>query len=160
MSNTAAAEEGAIDTQELLRVLSAVKQGDFSSRMRMRGSKANKQVASALNEIILLNDQTATEFERVADAVSKEGRVEVRARIGRASGQWAAKVRSVNSLVGALAQQSDEMGRVIGAVAKGDLSKKLALTADDDRPLKGDFLRTARLVNGMVALRDYEDRIE
>ena len=49
-------DEGTIDREELLRVLSAVKKGDFSSRMKVRGSKANKQVAEALNDIILLND--------------------------------------------------------------------------------------------------------
>ena len=59
--------------EELLEVLSAVKQGDFSSRMRVRGSKANKQVAAALNDIIFLNDQTATEFERVAVRSRRKG---------------------------------------------------------------------------------------
>ncbi|MDP3153744.1 MAG: response regulator [Archangium sp.] len=144
-----ARDEGGIDREDLLTVLSAVKRGDFSIRMKVRGTRANKQVAAALNDIISLNDQTATEFDRVATAVSKEGRVEVRAKVSRAPGSWASKVNSVNTLVGALAQQSDEMGRVIGAVAKGDLSKKLSLTVGDDA-LKGDFLRTARLVNGMV----------
>ena len=143
------ARESGVDHVELLRVLSAVKQGDFSARMSVRGNKSNKAVAEALNDIIALNAQTANEFERVATAVSQEGRVEERARLARASGQWSAKVRSVNLLVGALAQQNDEMGRVIGAVAKGDLSKKISLTVGD-RELRGDFLRTARLVNGMV----------
>ncbi len=138
-----------VDHEELLEVLSAVKSGDFSSRMRVKGSKANRQVAAALNEIIQLNSYTASEFDRVANAVAKEGRVEARAKLNRAAGEWAAKVNSVNTLVGALAQQNDEMGRVIGAVAQGDLSKRLSLTVDD-HALKGDFLRTARLVNGMV----------
>src|SRR5688572_21127191 len=104
-----------IDHAELLQVLSAVKQGDFGSRMRVKGSKANRQVAAALNEIIQLNNQTANEFARVANAVAKEGRVETRARQNRVAGQWAAKINSVNTLVGVIAQQSDEMGRVIGA---------------------------------------------
>ncbi|MGV3621129.1 MAG: response regulator [Archangium sp.] len=143
------ARESGVDHVELLRVLSAVKQGDFSVRMPVRGSKSNKAVADALNDIIAFNAQTAHEFERVANAVASEGRVEERARVARAQGQWSAKVRSVNLLVGALEQQNDEMGRVIGAVAKGDLSKKISLTVGD-RELRGDFLRTARLVNGMV----------
>src|SRR6187402_2228920 len=96
-------DEGAIDREELLRVLSAVKRGDFSSRMPVRGSKANKQVAAALNDIIMLNEATAAEFDRVASAVSQEGRVEARAKLARAPGKWAAKINSVNMLVGALA---------------------------------------------------------
>ena len=41
------------------------------------------------------------------------------------------------------------MARVIGAVAKGDLSKSMALDIDG-RPLEGEFLRTAKTVNRMV----------
>ena len=41
------------------------------------------------------------------------------------------------------------MGRVIGAVAKGDLSQSMPLEIGG-QPLKGEYLRTAKLVNGMV----------
>ena len=41
------------------------------------------------------------------------------------------------------------MARVIGAVAKGDLSKTMA-TEIEGRPLQGEFLRTAKTVNTMV----------
>ena len=56
----------------------------------------------------------------------------------------------MNSMVGDLVQPTNEMARVIGAVAKGDLSQTMALEIDD-KPLQGEFLRSARLVNGMVA---------
>src|SRR5262249_13739232 len=39
--------------------------------------------------------------------------------------------------------------RVIGAVAKGDLSQTMALDVDG-RPLRGEFLRTAKTVHRMV----------
>ncbi len=39
--------------------------------------------------------------------------------------------------------------RVIGAVAKGDLSQTMAIEIEG-RPLAGEFLRTARTVNTMV----------
>jgi HAMP domain-containing protein/CheY-like chemotaxis protein/signal transduction histidine kinase len=42
-----------------------------------------------------------------------------------------------------------EMARVIGAVAKGDLSQTMALDVDG-RPLKGQFLRAAATANTMV----------
>ena len=47
-------------------------------------------------------------------------------------------------------QPSTEVARVIGAVAKGDLSQTMALEVDG-RSLKGEFLHTARVVNTMVA---------
>ncbi len=43
-----------------------------------------------------------------------------------------------------------EVARVIGSVAKGDLSQTMALEVDG-RSLKGEFLHTARVVNTMVA---------
>src|SRR5260221_14692713 len=41
------------------------------------------------------------------------------------------------------------MARVIGSVAKGDLSQSMALEIDG-RPLQGEFLRSAKTVNTMV----------
>ena len=48
-----------------------------------------------------------------------------------------------------LVQPTTEVARVIGAVAKGDLSQSMALEIDG-RPLTGEFLRTAKVVNTMV----------
>jgi HAMP domain-containing protein len=55
----------------------------------------------------------------------------------------------VNGLIEDFAQPTAEVGRVIGAVAEGDLRRKMALDIDG-RPLRGEFLRTASLVNTMV----------
>ena len=41
------------------------------------------------------------------------------------------------------------MARVIGAVAKGDLTQTVAVEAEG-QPLRGEFLSTAEMVNGMV----------
>ncbi len=67
-----------------------------------------------------------------------------------ASGDWAECLESVNGLIGDLVQPSTEVARVIGSVAKGDLSQTMALEVDG-RSLKGEFLHTARVVNTMVA---------
>src|SRR6185503_17818099 len=82
-------------------------------------------------------------------SVGKEGKIAQRASIGSASGGWAACIDSVNSLIGDLVQPSTEVARVIGAVAKGDLSQTMSLDVDG-RPLRGEFLHTARVVNTMV----------
>jgi HAMP domain-containing protein len=79
---------------------------------------------------------------------AREGKISQRASIGSASGDWAECLDSVNSLIGDLVQPT-EVARVIGAVAKGDLSQSMALEVDG-RSLKGEFLHTARVVNTMV----------
>src|SRR5205085_10974124 len=89
------------------------------------------------------------EFERIGTVVGKEGKIKQRAALGAATGSWAAWVHSVNSLIGDLVQPTEEVARVIGAVAKGDLSQRIALE-NEGNPLKGEFLRIGKTVNKMV----------
>ena len=65
------------------------------------------------------------------------------------SGFWRDSIASVNELIDDLVHPTSETARVIGAVAQGDLSQTMALEIDD-RPLQGEFLRTAKTVNKMV----------
>jgi HAMP domain-containing protein len=88
-------------------------------------------------------------IRRISSAVGKEGKINQRASLGSVSGDWAECLDSVNGLIGDLVQPSTEVARVIGAVAKGDLSQTMALEVDG-RSLKGEFLHTARVVNTMV----------
>ena len=81
---------------------------------------------------------TREEFGRISKAVGKEGRITQRASIGLGQGSWAVCVESVNELVGDLVRPSNEVARVIGAAAEGDLSQTMALEVDG-RPLKGEL---------------------
>jgi HAMP domain-containing protein len=147
-AKTATAEQG-IDTSLLLNTLIAFKEGNFAVRLPVDQTGVAGKVNDTLNEIFRLNAHTAAEFARISSAVGKEGKISQRASIGTVSGDWAGWIESVNSLIGDLVQPSTEVARVIGAVAKGDLSQTMALEVDG-RPLKGEFLHTARVVNTMV----------
>ncbi|HEU5099436.1 MAG TPA: HAMP domain-containing protein, partial [Roseiflexaceae bacterium] len=89
------------------------------------------------------------EFARISTVVGKEGRIAQRATLGAPGGSWGACVNSVNTLITDLAHPTTEMTRVIGAVARGDLSQTIALEIDG-QPLQGEFLRTGMIVNTMV----------
>jgi HAMP domain-containing protein len=134
----------------LLRTLTAMKKGDFSARMPVEFVGAQGKIADTLNEIAEMNERTAVEIERIATTVGKEGKLSARAQLPTAGGRWMVFAESVNSLIGDLVQPTNEIARVIGAVARGDLSRTMT-TEFDGRPLKGEFLRTARTVNTMVA---------
>jgi HAMP domain-containing protein/signal transduction histidine kinase/CheY-like chemotaxis protein len=137
-----------LDTTELLNALVAFKNGNFAVRLPADRTGVGGKVYDALNEIFGQNEQMAQEFARISNAVGKEGKITQRA--GRiAKGGYAACVESVNSLITDLVQPSTEVARVIGAVAKGDLTQKMALEVEG-RSLKGEFLHTARVVNTMV----------
>src|SRR5258706_9064110 len=137
------------ETNVLLETLIAFKQGEFSVRMPVDLVGMDGKIADALNEILELNEKLASALDRISRSVGKEGRIAQRASIGSASGGWAACIESVNSLIGDLVQPSTEVARVIGAVAKGDLTQTMSLDVDG-RPLRGEFLHTARVVNTMV----------
>src|SRR5207245_2764844 len=96
------------------------------------------------------NQLIAEEFDRVATVVGKEGRIRQRASLPMATGSWSECIDSVNTLIADLVQPTTEVARVIGAVAKGDLSQTMALEIEG-RPLTGEFLRMANVVNTMVA---------
>ena len=138
-----------LDTSRLLETLAALKRGDFSVRMPVDWTGTAGKVADTLNEVIELNERMANELQRVSVAVGKEGDISARAAVGQASGAWGSSVDSVNALIGALLAPMNEMGRVIGAVAKGDLSQTMAI-GTNGTALKGEFLRAATTVNTMV----------
>ncbi len=139
-----------LETSVLLKTLIAFRDGDFSARLPVDRTGVAGKIADTLNDIFKLNERMASEFSRISGAVGKEGKIQQRATLGAASGQWAECLESVNGLIGDLVQPSTEVARVIGAVAKGDLSQNMALEVDG-RSLKGEFLHTARVVNTMVA---------
>src|SRR5215510_8467313 len=56
---------------------------------------------------------------------------------------------SVNVLIDDLLWPTAEVTRSIAAVAKGDLSQTMRLEVEG-RPLEGEFLRTANIVNTMI----------
>jgi HAMP domain-containing protein len=144
-----AAASDSLDLEQLLSVLTAMRKGDFSVRMPVSKTGVAGKIADTLNEIAELNEEMAQEFERVSLAVGKEGRIKQRATLVGAGGSWAASVSSVNALIGDLVQPTSEVARVIGAVAKGDLSQSMALDIEG-RPLMGEFLRIGKTVNSMV----------
>ena len=139
----------AIDSRALLTALTALKKGDSSARLPLNWTGVAGKVADTFNEVIELNERMANELERISRVVGKEGKIDQRPSLGSVSGSWEAALSSVNALIGDLVHPTSETARVIGAVAQGDLSQTMALEIDD-RPLQGEFLRTARTINTMV----------
>src|SRR5579863_3900538 len=137
-----------LDANQVLATLIAFKKGDFSARLPVNQIGLAGKIADVLNDIFELNENMASELARVSTAVGKEGRISRRASLPGAGG-WASCMESVNSLISDLVQPSTEVARVIGAVAQGDLSQKMSLEVEG-RPLQGEFIRTARVVNTMV----------
>ena len=138
-----------LDAKELLAVLTAVQKGDFTARLVVADGGAVGRVADTLNAVIEQNEALVAELERVRSEVGKKGRLTERAALPGTTGGWRSAVGHVNELIVDLGQPVAEMERVIGAVAQGDLSQRVELEVEG-RPVRGEFLRTAKMVNTMV----------
>jgi HAMP domain-containing protein/signal transduction histidine kinase/CheY-like chemotaxis protein len=141
--------EGEVDTVQLLAAFRAFRRGDFSVRMPKGLSGVAGELAEAFNDVVELNDRMTKEFERLGDTVGRQGKISHRARLPGAQGSWAFSVDAVNTLITDMIHPTAEMARVIGAVAKGDLSQTMDLE-NEERPLRGEFLRIGKVVNTMV----------
>ena len=107
------------------------------------------KVADTFNEIVAANQRMAEQLERVGQVVGREGKTRQRVRFGLSEGAWGEMESSVNSLIDDLLWPTTEVTRAIAAVAQGDLLQTVQLDVDG-RPLKGEFLRSAKIVNTMI----------
>ncbi|WP_318013248.1 HAMP domain-containing protein [Mesorhizobium sp. CA6] len=143
------ASRAQLDRRQILNSLKAFRRGDFSVRIDNIYEGIDSDIADAFNQIVELNDQVTKEFERLSRVVGKDGRIGERGHVRNATGSWESSVRSVNDLIEDMVQPTAEVARVIGAVAKGDLSQTMMVEIDG-RPLRGEFLRIGKIVNTMV----------
>ncbi|WP_096058982.1 HAMP domain-containing protein [Carbonactinospora thermoautotrophica] len=135
--------------KRLLAALEAVRDGNFRKRLAVTGDGLYAEIAMVFNEMVERNQHLANELARVRRLVGRDGRLTERLNPGPCEGAWGAMIENANALVDDLVRPTAEVGRVLGAVAQGDLSQKMELRIDD-RPLRGEFLRMGRTVNGMV----------
>ncbi|HWA85879.1 MAG TPA: HAMP domain-containing protein, partial [Opitutus sp.] len=135
--------------KHLVGALDALRDGDYSVRIPSEWTGLEARVIERFNEISARMDRYNTSLLRLRRQVGEEGKIGERLAIGDAVGSWAERIEAVNALVDDLSRPTLEVGRVIGAVAKGDLSQSMPLELSG-RPLRGEYLRTAKLVNGMV----------
>ncbi len=139
-----------IDLKQILRALQAVRDGNFAVRLPADQTGLAGKIADTFNEMVSCNERLAQELDRAGRLVGKEGKTRVRVTSERRNGAWGEMETSVNTLIDDLLWPTAEVTRTITAVAKGDLTQNLRLEADG-RPLKGEFLRAATVVNEMIA---------
>ena len=149
------------EVDRLLAALTAVRDGDFRAKLRVPvdADSPMARLATVVNEVVERNRHLTGELDRVRRVVGRDGRLDERLRPGNGQGAWAGAVTAANDLLDELVRPTVEVGRVLGAVAAGDLTQTIDLRSGDQR-LRGEFLRMARTVNGMVGqLRDFADEV-
>jgi len=137
------------DLRAILASLQQMQQGDFSARLPGSWTGLPGKIADTFNDIVAANEQMARELKRVGQAVGKEGRTRERIHFRTRDGAWGEMEVSVNTLVDDLLRPTTEVTGAIAAVAQGNLNQTVRLDVDG-RPLEGEFLRSANIVNTMI----------
>ncbi|MBF6045325.1 HAMP domain-containing protein [Streptomyces sp. NRRL B-1677] len=146
-----------VDTAALTRLLtalSAMRDGNFRKRLTVSGDGVMAEIAAVFNEVADRNLQLTGELARVRRVVGREGKLTERLEVGACEGAWAAAIDASNALVDDLVRPVSEVGRVLSAVAEGDLEQRMDLRSQGAdgaaHPLRGEFLKVGRTVNGLV----------
>src|SRR4030081_3872763 len=138
-----------LDLNRLLDVLRAMQAGNFSVRLPASQVGVAGKICDTFNTIIDANQRIAQQLEHVGEVVGREGKTRTRVRFGLSDGAWADMETSVNTLIDDLLWPTTAVTRTVTAVARGDLLQTVPLDVDG-RALKGEFLRSANIVNTMI----------
>src|SRR5262249_22441915 len=142
-------ENSPVELHNLLLSLRAMRSGDFSVRMGVEQAGILGKIADTFNDIVASNERMAQQLECEGQVVGREGKTRHRVKFALSGGAWGEMESSVNTLIDDLIWPTKEVTTAISAVAQGDLLKTVRLEVDG-RPLKGEFLEAATIVNTMI----------
>ncbi|MFE2111726.1 HAMP domain-containing protein, partial [Kitasatospora sp. NPDC059463] len=128
------AEAGHVEQSEqvlrqLLAGLTAVRDGDFRTRLRPDLPGVPGEIAAVFNGMVEQLARVTSEVTRVAREVGSEGRLGGQAHVPGASGTWLDLTDAVNAMAGDLTRQLRNIAQVTTAVAEGDLTQKIRVDA-------------------------------
>ncbi|MEU9757508.1 HAMP domain-containing protein, partial [Streptomyces althioticus] len=132
------------ELRQLLAGLTAVRDGDFGTRLPGDADGLMGDIAKVFNGMVDQLSLFTSEVTRVAREVGTEGTLGGQAQVPGVSGTWADLTDSVNAMAGNLTAQVRNVAQVTTAVAKGDLSQKITVDA------RGEILELKNTINTMV----------
>ena len=137
-------DAGELELRQLLAGLTAVRDGDFGTRLPDDADGLLGEIAQVFNGMVDQLSLFTSEVTRVAREVGTEGRLGGQADVPGVSGTWKDLTESVNAMAGNLTDQVRSIAEVTTAVAKGDLSQKIRVDA------RGEILELKDTINTMV----------
>ncbi|MFJ3765648.1 HAMP domain-containing protein [Streptomyces sp. NPDC090082] len=142
------------ELRQLLAGLTAVRDGDFGTRLPDEADGLMGEISQVFNGMVDQLSLFTSEVTRVAREVGTEGTLGGQAVVPGVSGTWADLTDSVNAMAGNLTTQVRDIAQVATAVAKGDLSQKIDVVA------RGEILELKNTINTMVdQLSSFADEV-
>ncbi|WP_306329838.1 HAMP domain-containing protein [Streptomyces venezuelae] len=142
------------ELRQLLAGLTAVRDGDFGTRLPDEADGLMGEISLVFNGMVDQLSLFTSEVTRVAREVGTEGTLGGQAAVPGVSGTWADLTDSVNAMAGNLTTQVRDIAQVATAVARGDLSQKIDVDAH------GEILELKNTINTMVdQLSSFADEV-
>jgi nitrogen fixation/metabolism regulation signal transduction histidine kinase len=135
--------------EQLLAAMVAVGDGDFSVQLPRHWEGVNGKLAESFNAIVSHNRRLERDLALVGEKVGRMGQTRHRLAPTNRQGAWSHMEQSINGLIDDLVRPVETMTAAMAGVAKGDLTRTVPLEADG-RPLLGEFLSSANIVNRMI----------
>jgi signal transduction histidine kinase/HAMP domain-containing protein/ActR/RegA family two-component response regulator len=132
------------DLEPILKVLVALREGDFTERAPEDGTGTVGDIGRAVNAFVDQLRDVSSEVIRVAREVGGDGKLGAQADVRGVRGTWRELTDHVNMLAGNLTSQVRNIAAVTTAVANGDLSRKITVDA------RGEILELKNTINTMV----------
>jgi len=130
--------------RNIASVTTAVANGDLSKKITVDVKGEILELKNTINTMVDQLNSFASEVTRVAREVGTEGKLGGQAVVKGVSGVWKDLTDNVNSMASNLTDQVRNIADVSTAVARGDLSKKITVSA------KGEILELKNTINTMV----------
>ncbi|MEV6022300.1 HAMP domain-containing protein [Streptomyces sp. NPDC052036] len=140
--------------RDIALVTTAVAKGDLSRKVTVHVAGEMLELKNTVNTMVDQLASFSSEVTRVAREVGTEGELGGQAQVPGVSGVWKDLTDSVNLMAGNLTAQVRGIAQVTTAVANGDLSQKVTVSA------RGEMAQLAETINQMTeTLRTFADEV-
>ncbi|ADI06478.1 two-component system sensor kinase [Streptomyces bingchenggensis BCW-1] len=140
--------------RDIALVTTAVAKGDLSRKVTVHVAGEMLELKNTVNTMVDQLSSFASEVTRVAREVGTEGELGGQAKVPGVAGVWKDLTDSVNLMAGNLTAQVRGIAQVTTAVANGDLSQKVTVSA------RGEVAQLAETINTMTeTLRTFADEV-
>jgi HAMP domain-containing protein/CheY-like chemotaxis protein len=140
--------------RNISEVASAVASGDLSRKITVDARGEVQDLKETLNAMVEQLNSFAAQVNRVAREVGVDGRLGGQAVVEGVRGTWKELTDNVNLMASNLTNQVRDIAEVTTAVARGDLTRKIAVDA------RGEILELKNTINIMVdQLGSFADQV-
>ncbi|MFD8015257.1 HAMP domain-containing protein [Streptomyces sp. NPDC059762] len=140
--------------RDIALVTTAVANGDLSQKVTANVAGEMLSLKNTVNTMVDQLSSFSSEVTRVAREVGTEGELGGQAEVAGVAGVWKDLTDSVNTMAGNLTNQVRGIAEVTTAVANGDLSQKVTVSA------RGEIAQLADTINQMTeTLRTFADEV-